>query len=59
LSGGASFAASVGLFAIVVAIALLLTGIGFIVLASGLIGPIARLRRRVAGAAPITPAAAH
>lgn len=53
------FAASVGTFAIVMGAALLLTGIGFIVLAGGLLGPTAIRRRRVAGSAPVTPAAVH
>jgi hypothetical protein len=54
------FAASVGTFAIVMGVALLLTGIGFIVLASGLIGPQAMRRRPpVTGAKPIKPVAAH
>ncbi len=53
------FAASVGTFAIVMGAALLLTGIGFIVLAGGLLGATAIRRRRVAGSAPVTPAAVH
>jgi hypothetical protein len=54
------FAASVGTFAMVMGAALLLTGIGFIVLASGLVGPAAMRRRPpVAGAKPINPVAAH
>jgi hypothetical protein len=40
--------------------ALLLTGVGFIVLASGLIGPAAMRRRPpVTGAKPIKPVTAH
>jgi hypothetical protein len=39
------FASQVGLFAIVMGVALLLTGIGFLVLASGLLGSTARRRR--------------
>jgi hypothetical protein len=50
------FAASVGTFAIVVGIALLLTGTGFVVLAGGLVGPAGLRRRRSAGSAPLTPA---
>jgi hypothetical protein len=53
------FASSVGTFAIVMGIALLLSGIGFIVLAAGLLGP-EGLRRRRAGTPPpvaTTPAA--
>lgn len=54
------FAASVGTFAIVMGAALLLTGIGFIVLASGLIGATAMRRRPpVTAASPIKPAAAR
>jgi hypothetical protein len=54
------FAAAVGTFAVVMGAALLLTGIGFVVLASGLIGPAAiRRRRRVGRATPIKPAAVH
>ena len=53
------FAASVGTFAIVMGVALLLTGIGFIVLASGLVGPTAMRRPRVTGAKPIKHVAAH
>jgi hypothetical protein len=45
------FASSVGLFAIVMGLALLLSGIGFIVLAAGLLGP-EGLRRRPVAAAP-------
>jgi hypothetical protein len=45
------FASSVGLFAIIMGLALLLSGIGFIVLAAGLLGP-EGLRRRTTGAAP-------
>jgi len=51
------FAASVGTFAIVMGAALLLTGTGFVVLASGLIGPGGLRRRRSAGTASLTPAA--
>jgi hypothetical protein len=50
------FAASVGLFAIVMGFALLLTGVGFLVLASGLLGR-AGLRRKTGvshAAAPTT-----
>jgi hypothetical protein len=43
------FASSVGLFAIVMGLALLLSGIGFIVLAAGLLGPEGLRRRTVAG----------
>jgi hypothetical protein len=46
------FASSVGLFAIVMGLALLLSGIGFIVLAAGLLGP-EGLRRPRAGTRPI------
>ncbi len=42
------FASSVGLFAIVMGLALLLSGIGFIVLAAGLLGPEGLRRRTVA-----------
>jgi hypothetical protein len=51
------FAASVGLFAIVMGAALLLTGIGFIVLAAGLLGRV-RMRRGSATTAPSTSAPA-
>jgi hypothetical protein len=52
------FAASVGMFAIVMGVALVLTGGGFLVLALGLVGRTA-LRRRpsTTSPAPITPAA--
>jgi len=53
------FAASVGTFAIVMGAALLLTGIGFIVLAGGLLGSTGIRRRRVIGPSPVTPAAVH
>jgi hypothetical protein len=55
------FAASVGTFAIVMGAALLLTGIGFIVLASGLMGPAVTRRPRASGAKrkPITAAPVH
>lgn len=46
------FASSVGMFAIVMGIALLLSGIGFIVLAAGLLGP-EGLRRRRTGTPPV------
>jgi small-conductance mechanosensitive channel len=46
------FASSVGLFAIIMGIALLLSGIGFIVLAAGLLGP-EGLRRRHEGVPPL------
>jgi hypothetical protein len=49
------FAASVGLFAIVMGAALLLTGIGFIVLAAGLLGRVG-VRRDSATTAPPTSA---
>jgi len=52
------FAASVGTFAIVMGAALLLTGTGFVVLASGLIGPAGLRRRQSTGAVPLSPAAA-
>ena len=48
------FASSVGLFAIIMGIALLLSGIGFIVLAAGLLGP-EGLRRRREGVPPPAP----
>jgi hypothetical protein len=48
------FASSVGLFAIVMGLALLLSGIGFIVLAAGLLGPAGLLRRRE-GVPPSAP----
>ncbi|WP_272477253.1 hypothetical protein [Baekduia alba] len=53
------FAASVGTFAIVMGIALLLSGIGFIVLAAGLLGPDGVRRRRTETPPPAaaTPAA--
>lgn len=51
------FAASVGTFAIVMGVALLLTGTGFVVLAGGLIGPAGLRRRRSAAAGPLTPPA--
>jgi hypothetical protein len=50
------FAASVGMFAVVMGTALLLTGVGFIVLASGLLGPAGLRRRRTSGSAPFRPA---
>lgn len=53
------FAASVATFAIVMDVALLLTGIGFIVVASGLIGSTAMRRPQVSATKPIKPAAAH
>jgi hypothetical protein len=46
------FASSVGLFAIIMGIALLLSGVGFIVLAAGLLGP-EGLRRRHEGVPPL------
>jgi hypothetical protein len=46
------FASSVGLFAIVMGLALLLSGIGFIVLAAGLLGP-EGLRRHREGVPPL------
>ncbi len=51
------FASSVGTFAIVMGAALLLTGIGFIVLSSGLLGR-AGIGRRPAAGRSVTPAAA-
>jgi hypothetical protein len=51
------FAASVGMFAIVMGIALLLTGGGFIVLSTGLLGRTAMRRRTSTTPAPISPAA--
>jgi hypothetical protein len=53
------FASSVGTFAIVMGIALLLSGIGFIVLAAGLLGPEGLRRRRTETPPPVatTPAA--
>lgn len=54
------FASSVGTFAIVMGVALLLSGIGFIVLAAGLLGPEGLRRRRTGtGTPPVatTPAA--
>jgi len=51
------FASSVGTFAIVMGAALLLTGVGFIVLSSGLLGR-AGIRRPAAGRSPVAPAAA-
>jgi hypothetical protein len=53
------FASSVGTFAIVMGIALLLSGIGFIVLAAGLLGPEGLRRRRTTTPPPVatTPAA--
>jgi hypothetical protein len=53
------FASSVGTFAIVMGIALLLSGIGFIVLAAGLLGPEGLRRRRTNTPPPVatTPAA--
>ncbi|HEY6758747.1 MAG TPA: hypothetical protein VI318_04630 [Baekduia sp.] len=53
------FASSVGTFAIVMGIALLLSGIGFIVLAAGLLGPEGLRRRRIETPPPVaaTPAA--
>ena len=52
------FASSVGTFAIVMGAALLLTGIGFIVLSSGLLGRAGIRRRPTAGRSSVTPAAA-
>jgi hypothetical protein len=46
------FASSVGLFAIIMGLALLLSGIGFIVLAAGLLGPEGLRRRTTTPAAP-------
>jgi hypothetical protein len=51
------FASSVGLFAIVMGAALLLTGIGFLVLALGLLGPAARRRRPASAVAPSSASA--
>jgi hypothetical protein len=53
------FASSVGLFAIVTGVALLLSGVGFIVLAAGLLGPEGLRRRRTDASPPIvtTPSA--
>jgi hypothetical protein len=51
------FASSVGLFAIIMGIALLLSGVGFIVLAAGLLGP-EGLRRRREGVPPLAKPAA-
>jgi hypothetical protein len=53
------FASRVGMFAIVMGIALLLSGIGFIVLAAGLLGPEGLRRRRTGTPPPVaaTPAA--
>jgi hypothetical protein len=48
------FASSVGMFAIVMGIALLLSGMGFIVLAAGLLGP-EGLRRRPVATPPRAP----
>lgn len=53
------FAASVGMFAIVMGAALVLTGGGFLVLCTGLLGTTTMRRRRSATTSPITPAAAH
>jgi hypothetical protein len=53
------FAASVGTFAIVMGAALLLTGTGFIVLSTGLIGRAGLRRRPTTSPAPISPAAAN
>jgi hypothetical protein len=50
------FASSVGLFAIVMGIALLLSGVGFVVLASGLLGGVS-LRRRTDVPRAAVPAA--
>jgi hypothetical protein len=52
------FASSVGTFAIVMGAALLLTGVGFIVLSSGLLGRAGIRRRPTAGRSRVTPAAA-
>ena len=52
------FASSVGMFAIVMGAALLLTGAGFIVLVTGLIGPAGIRRRTAARPPPTSPAAA-
>lgn len=54
----AFFASSVATFAVVMGAALLLTGIGFIVLCSGLMSRGGVRRRPVTDPAPITPAAA-
>ncbi len=54
------FAQSVGLFAIVMGAALLLTGIGFLLLTTGLLaatGDAIRVRRTAAGPTPVRPAA--
>jgi small-conductance mechanosensitive channel len=48
------FASSVGTFAIVMGIALVLSGIGFIVLAAGLLGPEGLRRRRTKTPPPVT-----
>jgi hypothetical protein len=53
------FAASVGTFAIVMGAALLLTGTGFIVLSTGLLGRPGLRRRPTTSPAPVTAAAAH
>jgi hypothetical protein len=50
------FASSVGMFAIVMGAALLLTGIGFIVLATGLLGSSVARRRETVGGKLGTPA---
>jgi hypothetical protein len=53
------FAQSVALFAIVMGAALLLTGIGFLVLTAGLLNgapAIIRRRHQASGSAPVTPA---
>jgi hypothetical protein len=52
------FASSVGTFAIVMGIALLLSGIGFIVLAAGLLGPEGLRRRRTETPPPVATTAA-
>ena len=52
------FAASVGMFAIVMGAALLLTGFGFIVLSTGVLDRSGLRRRPVTTPAPTTPAAA-
>jgi hypothetical protein len=51
------FASSVGLFAIIMGIALLLSGIGFIVLAAGLLGPEGLRRRQGVPSLATKPAA--
>jgi hypothetical protein len=51
------FASSVGLFAIIMGIALLLSGVGFIVLAAGLLGPEGLRRRQGVPSLATKPAA--